>query len=131
MKLIAVNIDEDTLNSLSLDESNSPETTNPADIRDENNYANVQKTKSEQKRSDVSITNYTKELSASNQISDVENDHAQNLAEFIDDTGIRAVALYDYEAAADDEISFDPDDVITHIEQVSFDFYENVNEKFN
>lgn len=131
MKLIAVNIDEDTLNSLSLDESNSPETTNPADIRDENNYANVQKTKSEQKSSDVSITNYTKELSASNQISDVENDHAQNLAEFIDDTGIRAVALYDYEAAADDEISFDPDDVITHIEQVSFDFYENVNEKFN
>lgn len=28
------------------------------------------------------------------------------------------VAMYDYQAAADDEISFDPDDVITHIEQV-------------
>lgn len=27
--------------------------------------------------------------------------------------------MYDYQAAADDEISFDPDDLITHIEQVS------------
>lgn len=34
-------------------------------------------------------------------------------------TGVSAVALYDYQAAADDEISFDPDDVITHIEKVS------------
>lgn len=42
----------------------------------------------------------------------------QDLAEYIEDTGIRAVALYDYEAAAEDEISFDPDDLITHIEQV-------------
>lgn len=41
-----------------------------------------------------------------------------DLAECIDDTGIRAIALYDYEAAADDEISFDPEDLITHIEQV-------------
>jgi len=29
-----------------------------------------------------------------------------------------ATALYDYQAAADDEISFDPDDLITHIEMV-------------
>lgn len=29
------------------------------------------------------------------------------------------VAMYDYQAAADDEISFDPDDTITHIEQVT------------
>lgn len=42
----------------------------------------------------------------------------QDLADYIEDTGIRAVALYDYEAAAEDEISFDPDDIITHIEQV-------------
>lgn len=36
-----------------------------------------------------------------------------------DDPGVTAVALYDYQAAAEDEISFDPDDVITHIEMVS------------
>nr|CAI5819252.1 unnamed protein product [Callosobruchus analis] len=40
--------------------------------------------------------------------------------EEIVDTGITAVALYDYQAAADDEISFDPDDLITHIDKVCF-----------
>ncbi|NWV42893.1 HCLS1 protein, partial [Grantiella picta] len=32
--------------------------------------------------------------------------------------GICAVALYDYQGDGDDEISFDPDDTITHIEKV-------------
>ncbi|XP_063701165.1 hematopoietic lineage cell-specific protein [Culicoides brevitarsis] len=35
-----------------------------------------------------------------------------------DDTGITAIALYDYQAAAEDEISFDPDDRITHIDMI-------------
>lgn len=35
-----------------------------------------------------------------------------------DNPGIQAIALYDYQAAADDEISFDPDDRITHIEMI-------------
>lgn len=35
-----------------------------------------------------------------------------------DDPGVVATALYDYQAAAADEISFDPEDVITHIEMV-------------
>lgn len=35
-----------------------------------------------------------------------------------DDPGIVAYALYDYQAAADDEISFDPGDTITHIEMI-------------
>ena len=33
-------------------------------------------------------------------------------------SGITAVALYDYEAADEDELSFDPDDVIYDIEKV-------------
>lgn len=41
-----------------------------------------------------------------------------DLAEYIEDTGLKATALYDYEATADDEISFDPNDIITHIEQI-------------
>jgi hypothetical protein len=36
------------------------------------------------------------------------------------DLGTCAVALYDYEAADDTEISFDPGQVITHIEQVGY-----------
>jgi len=42
----------------------------------------------------------------------------EDLTEYIEDTGVKAVAMYDYQAAADDEISFDPDDTITHIEQI-------------
>lgn len=42
----------------------------------------------------------------------------EETGDLIEDTGIRAIALYDYEAAAEDEISFDPDDVITHIEMI-------------
>lgn len=35
-------------------------------------------------------------------------------------SGYVAVALYDYQASADDELSFDPDDIITNIEMVFF-----------
>lgn len=44
-------------------------------------------------------------------------------------TGVSAVALYDYQAAADDEISFDPDDIITHIEKVWTFFFSLANIK--
>ena len=36
------------------------------------------------------------------------------------DTGLSAIALYDYQASEEDEISFDPDDIITHVEMVRF-----------
>ncbi|XP_051885433.1 src substrate cortactin-like isoform X2 [Pristis pectinata] len=39
-------------------------------------------------------------------------------AEYGNEYGITAVALYDYQAAGDDEISFDPDDMITNIEMI-------------
>lgn len=42
-----------------------------------------------------------------------------NLSDYIEDTKIQAIALYDYQASAEDEISFDPNDIITHIEKVS------------
>lgn len=44
--------------------------------------------------------------------------NSDNLADYIEDTHIHAIALYDYQASDDDEISFDPDDIITHIEMV-------------
>ncbi|XP_048462862.1 liprin-alpha-1-like [Rhincodon typus] len=39
-------------------------------------------------------------------------------AEYGNEYGITAVALYDYQADGDDEISFDPDDIITNIEMI-------------
>lgn len=49
-----------------------------------------------------------------------------DLAEYIEDTKIQAIALYDYQASAEDEISFDPNDVITHIEKVSLTFFREL-----
>ncbi|XP_018328164.1 src substrate protein p85 [Agrilus planipennis] len=47
------------------------------------------------------------------------------------DTGLTAIALYDYQAAADDEISFDPDDIITHVEMIDEGWWRGLcNEKY-
>lgn len=56
-------------------------------------------------------------------IEQLKSDNIEEVAEeqFIlspDEPGIVAYALYDYQAAADDEISFDPNDEITHIEMI-------------
>ncbi|XP_054917250.1 drebrin-like protein B isoform X3 [Dermacentor andersoni] len=42
------------------------------------------------------------------------------------DPGLKARALYDYQAADDTEISFDPDDVITHIEQIDEGWWQGL-----
>jgi cortactin len=49
---------------------------------------------------------------------DLSEDAQYYTTDEIVNTGISAIALYDYQAAADDEVSFDPDDVITHIEKI-------------
>jgi cortactin len=48
-----------------------------------------------------------------------------------DDPGICAIALYDYEAGADDEISFDPNDVITHIDMIDEGWWRGLHQKTN
>lgn len=40
--------------------------------------------------------------------------------------GLKARALYDYQAADETEISFDPDDVITHIEQIDEGWWQGM-----
>lgn len=46
-----------------------------------------------------------------------ENTNLETVAEETG-TGLVAVALYDYQAAAEDELSFDPDDIIMNIEMI-------------
>ncbi|XP_026088732.1 src substrate cortactin-like isoform X3 [Carassius auratus] len=46
--------------------------------------------------------------------------------EYGEDLGMTAVALYDYQAAGDDEISFDPDDIITNIEMIDEGWWRGV-----
>uniref|UniRef100_A0A3Q3E3Y2 Cortactin n=1 Tax=Labrus bergylta TaxID=56723 RepID=A0A3Q3E3Y2_9LABR len=43
-----------------------------------------------------------------------------------EDLGVTAVALYDYQAAGNDEISFDPDDIITNIEMIDEGWWRGV-----
>ncbi|XP_060780055.1 src substrate cortactin-like isoform X1 [Neoarius graeffei] len=43
-----------------------------------------------------------------------------------EDLGVTAVALYDYQATGDDEISFDPDDIITNIEMIDEGWWRGV-----
>ncbi|KAK9501942.1 hypothetical protein O3M35_012570 [Rhynocoris fuscipes] len=43
-----------------------------------------------------------------------------------DDLGLRAEALYDYQAADETEISFDPGDIITHIDQIDAGWWQGL-----
>ncbi|KAM9434073.1 E3 ubiquitin/ISG15 ligase TRIM25-like [Clarias gariepinus] len=58
-----------------------------------------------------------------------ENQHLTAGAQPYDcgeDLGVVAVALYDYKAESDDEISFDPDDIITNIEMINEGWWRGV-----
>lgn len=52
----------------------------------------------------------------------VANDPLSSPTHPLGSTGLTAVAIYDYQKQDDDEISFDPDDIITNIDQVKFLF---------
>ncbi|KAH7639023.1 drebrin-like protein b-like protein [Dermatophagoides farinae] len=57
-----------------------------------------------------------------------EDDEAEKRKEELETVsqGLRAKALYDYQAADDTEISFDPDDIITHIEQIDAGWWQGL-----
>lgn len=80
---------------------------------EENIYSNVGENEPQAPKSDVNGQQMT------NSGALVGNEDC-DLSEYIEDTKIRAIALYDYQAQAEDEISFDPNDIISHIEQVTF-----------
>ena len=71
------------------------------------------------------LTNYssylTKRLS-NKQLEDIieedENLPEDELADYIQEKGLCAKCLFDYQAADETEISFDPNDIITHIEKI-------------
>uniref|UniRef100_A0A667ZF48 Cortactin n=1 Tax=Myripristis murdjan TaxID=586833 RepID=A0A667ZF48_9TELE len=56
----------------------------------------------------------------------VQADRVDQQYEYSEDLGVTAVALYDYQAAGDDEISFDPDDIITNIEMIDEGWWRGV-----
>lgn len=93
----------------------SPEPTKTLPI-EEVEYSTVAETKAEEPSHIVEPpTQFTGQSQPTEPAAVITQD---DITEYIEDTGIKAIALYDYQAAADDEISFDPDDLITHIEMI-------------
>lgn len=75
-----------------------------------------------EKPEDVKIESAKPELVAEE--IEIENQNGQNNVE--DDLGIKAEALYDYQAADDTEISFDPGDIICHIDKIDQGWWQGL-----
>lgn len=82
-------------------------------------YENFETTKMQKAQYEMQQEQVTSEVITNSVVETTEVEDSEDYSqEEIVDTGISAIALYDYQAAADDEISFDPDDTITHIEKI-------------
>ncbi|CAK1550639.1 unnamed protein product [Leptosia nina] len=75
----------------------------------------------------IENVNYKKENGATHEdISPEGNDENSIYEDLDDDPGLTARALYDYQAADDTEITFDPGDIITHIEQIDAGWWQGL-----
>ncbi|KAH8236160.1 hypothetical protein KR032_011076 [Drosophila birchii] len=61
-----------------------------------------------------------------NALTDLVNEDDFICQESLGDLGLRARALYDYQAADESEITFDPGDVITHIDQIDEGWWQGL-----
>lgn len=59
-------------------------------------------------------------------VTDLVNEDDFICQETLGDLGLRARALYDYQAADESEITFDPGDVITHIDQIDEGWWQGL-----
>ncbi|PIO58637.1 SH3 domain protein [Teladorsagia circumcincta] len=67
------------------------------------------------------------EMSGTTDISQSRGDPLKGPAHPLDPAlGLTAVAIYDYQKNDDDEISFEPDDIITNIEQIDAGWWRGV-----
>ena len=62
-------------------------------------------------------SNYVEIIQQKEEKKVMETKNVEEVSEASDD-GLSAVALYDYQATEDGELSFDPEDIITNIEKV-------------
>ncbi|XP_067647020.1 drebrin-like protein [Eurosta solidaginis] len=61
-----------------------------------------------------------------NDLSDLVNEDDFICQETLGDVGLKAKALYDYQAADESEITFDPGDIITHIDQIDEGWWQGL-----
>ncbi|XP_015252818.1 PREDICTED: src substrate cortactin isoform X4 [Cyprinodon variegatus] len=104
----------------------APSPTPPAQPEEE--YQNNQEILSEAARDPEPIYENTEDTQDDYEQPDLYQNPEEPAAadEYGEDLGVTAVALYDYQAAGDDEISFDPDDIITNIEMIDEGWWRGV-----
>ncbi|XP_011190465.1 drebrin-like protein [Zeugodacus cucurbitae] len=61
-----------------------------------------------------------------NDLTDLVNEDDFICQESLGDVGLKARALYDYQAADESEITFDPGDIITHIDQIDEGWWQGL-----
>ncbi|CAH4028876.1 unnamed protein product [Pieris brassicae] len=75
----------------------------------------------------IENVNYKKENGATHEDVSPEGLEESSIYEDLDDDpGLTARALYDYQAADESEITFDPGDIITHIEQIDAGWWQGL-----
>ncbi|KAJ2944121.1 hypothetical protein O0L34_g18087 [Tuta absoluta] len=80
----------------------------------------------------IENVNYKKDTNGSSAIDDGSPEEMEQLYEDLDeDPGLTARALYDYQAADESEITFDPGDIITHIEQIDAGWWQGLGPRGN
>lgn len=99
-------------------ESNGTPTAVPAPVVEEQIYSNINYEQAADTSHSASGQAQAAEEEQVAYVTALVGNEQHDLTEYIEDTGLKAIALYDYEATADDEISFDPNEIITHIEQI-------------
>ncbi|XP_016999353.2 drebrin-like protein [Drosophila takahashii] len=113
-----------SLQSQSPDETTSSNETDTAVYQDQE----------EEVRTKVSVTVQQSQSAKTSGLSTLERNALTDLVneddficqETLGDLGLRARALYDYQAADESEITFDPGDVITHIDQIDEGWWQGL-----
>lgn len=82
----------------------------------------VQQIPEQQKQSSASNGS----LRQMNEIADIVNEDDLICQDVLSDNGLKARALYDYQAADESEITFDPGDIITHIDQIDEGWWQGL-----
>ncbi|KAI8122165.1 drebrin-like protein isoform X1 [Lucilia cuprina] len=80
----------------------------------------------QQSQSQAVATSKNGYLGERNDMNDIVNEDDFICQDSLGDLGLKARALYDYQAADESEITFDPGDVITHIDQIDEGWWQGL-----
>ncbi|XP_037934095.1 drebrin-like protein [Teleopsis dalmanni] len=112
----------------------SPDETSSSNATDTAVYQDQDDDEEEVVRTKVSVTVQQSQSTKNGMITSLERNELADLVneddficqDSLGDLGLRARALYDYQAADESEITFDPGDIITHIDQIDEGWWQGL-----